>query len=245
MSPRRAPKPTHDQAGFTLLEAMVAVMIVAMVVASFLAIRTNAVADGMEARNWRLARELAEEKMSELQAGARETPAQSGQMMEIEKYRDFTYTIAIGETAIGELESKIAEDQSEGGNEQASARQEWQRNRDSYLKASASGKSYSDYQDQRAQEDYQRELQEKPPDETELEDVAVAVFFPKLNANFEGQKEAFLIKSKASTLALSGLTPDQAKLVAESKGQSTPAAGGSTPGGANGAGNNAANGATK
>lgn len=223
--------------GFTLLEAMVALVLVAMVITGFLAIRTNAVADGMEARNWRLARELAEEKMSELQAGARETPAQSGQMLEIEKYRDFTYTIAIGETAIGELESKIAEDQSEGGNEQASARQEWQRNRDSYLKASASGKSYSDYQDQRAQEDYQRELQEKPPDETELEDVAVAVFFPKLNANFEGQKEAFLIKAKASTLALSGLTPDQAKLVAESKGQNAPAAG-ANAGAANAGGNN-------
>ena len=41
-------RPIHRDAGFTLLEAMVALAIVALVVTSYLGIRTTAVGDGIE-----------------------------------------------------------------------------------------------------------------------------------------------------------------------------------------------------
>ena len=209
--------PGHTENGFTLLEAVIALGIVALIVTGYLSLRTSALADGIEARNWRLAREIAEEKMSELLAGAHETRPQSGVPVPLEeKFRGFSYQILIGETAINELESSIASanaEQEEGAGDRA----QWQRNRDLFLKASARGQSYFEYQDKIAQEEEQREA--KAPAETEFEEVAVVVFFPKLDAKYEGQKESFVIKAKVSTLALSGLTPDQAKQVAESKGQ--------------------------
>jgi prepilin-type N-terminal cleavage/methylation domain-containing protein len=207
--------------GFTLLEAAVALAIVAMVVVSYLGIRTAAIADGIEARNWRLARELAEERISELLAGAHEFRPESGVENQFEKYPGFSYKIMIGETAISELESQLASAAAEE-DQDAAARAEWQRNRDTYRKAAARGLNYLDYQDQLAQEEYQRKLEEQAPSETEFEDVAVVVFFPKLDPEYDGQKESFLIKAKASTLAISGFTPDQARLVAESKGQAAP-----------------------
>jgi Tfp pilus assembly protein PilV len=206
------------EAGFTLLEAMVALGIVAMVTIGYIGIRTAAVADGIEARNWRLARELAEEKMSELLAGAHEFRPESGVENQFEKYPGFSYRIEIGETAISELESALADAAAED-DRTAAERADWQRNRDLYRKASARGLSYLDYQDQLKLQEEQRQREEQAPSETEYEDVAVVVFFPKVDADYEGQKETFLIKAKASTLAISGYTPDQAKTVAESKGQ--------------------------
>jgi type II secretion system protein I len=204
--------------GFTLLEVMVALAIVALVVTSYLGIRTNAVAEAIEARNWRLAREIAEEKMSELQAGAREIPPQSGEEVPMEKTPGFSYKILIGELAIGELESKAASDAAEE-NKEAGDRDQWQLDRDHYRKAAAEGKSFSDYDQQLKDQDYQRTMEEKVPDENQFEDVAVAVFFPKVNATQPGQKETFVLKAKASTLAISGLTPDQAKVRADAQGQ--------------------------
>jgi prepilin-type N-terminal cleavage/methylation domain-containing protein len=220
-----------SQDGFTLLEAVVALAVVAMVVIGYLGMRTSALIDGIEARNWRLARELAEERMSELIAGARETPPQSGIEEKFEQYEGFSYQIVVGESSIGELEASIASDAAEEDTDSRS-RAEWQENRDTYRKASSRGLSALEYQDQLAAEEYQRRVDNKAPSETEFEQVAVAVFFPKLNARFEGQRESFLIKAKVSTLALSGMTPEQAKQIADAQGAGTdPAAGGGLGGG--------------
>jgi prepilin-type N-terminal cleavage/methylation domain-containing protein len=211
---------SSSERGFTLLEALVAMMIVAMIVLEYLGVRTRTLMDATEARNWRLAREIAEEKMSELQAGDRETRAESGILVPIEKYKDFAYKIAIGESAVTDLESEIA---SEGAGEDSTAneRTEWQRNREQYRKASAAGMSWGDYQDKLETDDVQRRLEEEAPSSDEFEDVAVAVYFPRLDPDYEGQKDALLIKAHVSTLALSCLTPEQAETVAKSKGQST------------------------
>ena len=66
--------PTHHrrEEGFTLLEALVALSIIALVVMNCLMFRTGALVDATEARNWRVAREVAQEILSELKAGARE-----------------------------------------------------------------------------------------------------------------------------------------------------------------------------
>lgn len=234
VTPRQTPAATGNDAGFTLLEAMVALALVALIVISYLGIRTNALADGIEARNWRLARELAEEKMSELSAGARETPPQSGVSEDFEKYPGFSFQIVIGESSIGEIESSVASAAAGGDDQDAADRTEWQQNRDLYRKASARGQGYLEYQDETRLEE-ERRRQEQVPSETEFEDVAVFVFFPKVNAEFEGQKESFSIKAKVSTLALSGMTPQAAQMAAEAKGQTTGAAGeapaGATAGG--------------
>jgi len=227
------------QGGFTLLEALVALAIVAMVVLSYLGVRTTALVDATEARNWRLAQEIGEEVLSELKAGAREMPPESGAMVSLDqKYRHFEYKIVIGEEAVSQIEADLA---SERGENTAAVndRNQWQQDRDLYRKASQKGMSYQDYQDQlRAQED-ERARQEKAKTETDFEDVAVVVYFPKTKLEQEG-KDALVLKAKISSLALSGFTPYQAQQDAESKGQtiqnSNQAPGASGPSTPNGAG---------
>jgi len=231
---------SSGERGFTLLEVMVALAIVALVVTSFLGIRTTAVAEAIEARNWRLAREIAGEKMSELQAGAREVPPQSGEEVPVEKTPGFSYKILIGETAIGEQESQAASEAADE-NKETGDRDQWQLSRDKYRKAAAQGKSEADYEQQLRDQDYQRTLEEKVPDENQLEDVAVAVYFPKINGTQPGQKETFMLKAKASTLALSGLTPDQAKVRADAQANS-PGDNSSGGSGSSGSSNNSSSG---
>jgi prepilin-type N-terminal cleavage/methylation domain-containing protein len=207
---------THEQ-GFTLMEAMVALAIVSMVVLSYLGIRTSALMDATEARNWRLARELAEEKLSELRAGAREVRPENGAEVPFDQYPGFRYRILIGESAISSAESELAS-LAAGEDEVAQGRAEWQQNRDIYRKASNEGLSFYEYQDKVAQEQTDRELAEKTPDELQFEDVAVMVLFPKTSLEEEGD-DHFLLKDRLSTLALSGMTPEQAELIAKSRGE--------------------------
>ena len=219
------------EAGFTLLEALVALMIVAMVVLQFLGIRTSALIDATKARNWRLAREIAEERLSELQAGA-----QSGDEVRLEKYDGFSYKIVIGESSVTQVESELA-DSAAGEDAQQGEKLDWQRDREQYRKASQQGLSYAEYQDKIIEDEEKRRLEDKAPSETEFEEIAIVVFFPKLDAKYPDEKESLMIKSRVSTLAISGLTPEQAASVAASKGE-TPAASGSGAGAGAGAGGN-------
>jgi type II secretion system protein I len=205
--------------GFTLIEALVALAIVATTVVGYIGIRTQALIDATQARNWRLARELAEEKMAELQAGARETPPQSGERVLFQDYSGWAYQIEIGESRVADLEAEIDADAA-GGDAATNERLDWQRDRENYRRAQSRGLSATEYDEQRL-EDVSQRLAEKAPSASEFEEVAVAVFFPKLDATYEGQQEALLIKARLSTLAISGLTPEQAMAVAESKGQAT------------------------
>jgi type II secretion system protein I len=205
-------------AGFTLIEALVALALVALVVISFIGIRTNALVDATEARNWRLAREIAEEKLSELQAGARETPPESGELVPIERCEGFAFKVVIGEAAVADLEAEVAQSGVDAGSA-AAERLEWQRDRESFRRAREQGLSATEYQDQLAEEDYRRRMAEKAPSATDFEEVAVVVYFPKMNAEYEGEKDSLLIKARVSTLALSGLTPVQAQALAQSNGQ--------------------------
>jgi prepilin-type N-terminal cleavage/methylation domain-containing protein len=225
----RLAAPARADAGFTLIEALVAMLLVSMIVISYLGIRTSALVDATQARNWRLAREIAEEKMSELMAGARETPPESGAELKMERYPGFTYKIVIGESAVSKLEGEVANSSVSDDNE-ASERLDWQRQRDNYRRANSRGQSATEYYDKQQQDAAQR-LAEKAPSATEFEETAVAVYFPKLEPEHEGDRDALLIKARLSTLAISGLTPKQAQAIATAKGQGAGPTNGTAPAG--------------
>lgn len=227
--------PAHGERGFTLIEALVALGIVSMIVISFIGIRTSALVDATRARNWRLAREIAEEQMSVLRAGARETPPVSGEPVSLEeKYPGFSYKVVIGEGAVADLEAQIASEAA-GGDETATERNDWQRNREDFRRAQSRGLSATQYSEQRIAEeqDAALRLQTEAPSPTKFEVVAVAVYFPKLDPDYEGQQDTLVIKARLSTLALSGRTPEEAERLAQANSENGGAAG-SAPGGGSG-----------
>jgi prepilin-type N-terminal cleavage/methylation domain-containing protein len=227
-----------NQRGFTLVEALVALGIVSAIVISYIGIRTTALIDATQARNCRLAREIAEEKMSELRAGARDVPPTSGELVAIEKFPDFSFKVVIGEAAVSELESDLASEAA-GGDESAAERNEWQQSREDYRRAQQRGLSAAEYDEQQLQQeqDTALRLQNEAPSATKFEVVAVAVYFPKLDPDFEGQKDVLVIKARLSTLAISGKTPEQAEREAAARGDSGEGAGAGGAGGSGGGGN--------
>ena len=135
------------QDGFTLIEALVALAIVALVVTTCLMFRTGSLVDANEARNWRVARELASEILSELRAGAREEPPDYEMNREpipqLKGVDGWFYQVVIGEDRISEVEGNIeseAESESESDSENSvSDRREWQRERDDLRRARSQG----------------------------------------------------------------------------------------------------------
>ena len=201
------------QRGFTLLEAAVAMALLALVVTHFLGLRSAALIDAAEARDWRIARELAEQKLSQLQAGAHEFPPESGSEHEVEQYPDFRYRVLIGETAIGHAEEEIAEMQS-GGEEEGSAadRRSWQQERERMRRAQASGMTMFEYEDRLLEEEYEV----RAPSESEFEEVAVMVSFPSRRSSDRQDTplEYLLLRARISTMAIEGLTPERASEMA-------------------------------
>lgn len=206
------------QSGFTLLEALVAMALLAFVVFTLLGTRTAALIDATEARNWRVARDIAEHYLTEIEAGARELPPNSGETLTVEGYPGFRYQILIGEGAIGDAESQIA-DMGGGGSSPTGGlndRAAWQRERETLRRAESQGLSMFDYEEQVRQE----ELEERIPSEDEFEDVAVVVFFPNIRPGEEDAPDevSLILKSRVSTMAIEGLTPERAAQIAEQRG---------------------------
>ena len=218
--------------GMLLLEALVAMLIVAVVTISYIGIRTTALIDATRARNWRLAREIAEEKLSALQAGAHDVAPESGYLNELPKYEGFTYKIVLGESAVAEAEGEVTEEAA-GDDTEAQDRAEWGRNREDMMRARERGLSRQEYEDQQF-EDINDRLAETPPSAEDFEECAVLVYFPKFDPDFEGQQEILLIKSRVSTLAISGRTPDEASALQQANGDSAAAVAGGQAGGADG-----------
>ena len=75
------------------------------------------------------------------------------------------------------------------------------------------------------------------PSETTLEDVMVVIYFPMVRFDSAEEEGNFTLKAKLSTLALEGMTPEQAESFAESRGQEVqganrpPGSGSTGPGG--------------
>lgn len=234
-----APGPTHPPraaAGFTLVEVLVAVAILALVVTFFLTLRTTALIDATETRNLRVAREVAEQMLSELMAGARETAPDSGIIVPLEKYPGFSYQFLLGEKAISEWESNEASQESiENHSEESYRRNDqlaWVRERDTQRLANQKGLSVDQLREQQLEQEQKEDV---VPSETETEDVAIVVFYPDVRAVGRSVTTGtFVLKAKISTLAVSGLTPQQSEELATKKGKGT-----TTPP-ANGSGNEGA-----
>ena len=210
----------RSESGMLLLEALVAMVIVATVSISYIAIRTGAMTDANRARDWRLAREIAEEKLSELMAGAHEIPPESGLIIPIDKYSGFSFKIVLGETGVAEVEAEVASE-SAGDNNEARDRIDWERNRQDYRRAQDRGLTAAEYEEQQF-DDINERLAETPPSADDFEEVAVVVYFRKLDPDYEGQQEALLIKARVSTLAISGLTNEQAESIATASASGDP-----------------------
>jgi prepilin-type N-terminal cleavage/methylation domain-containing protein len=208
--------------GFTLLEALVAMLLLSIVVVQFLAMRSSALIDAAEARNRRIAREIAEQYLSEIEAGAREMTPENRQIVDVEAYPGFRYKILIGEAAISDAESEMAGDFDADlppGVDSSTDRLAWQRERDALRRAQSQGLSMIEYEDQLREQ----ELEERIPSEDELEDVAIVVYFPNIRPSDEDQPEfnSFMMKAKVSTMAIEGLTPELAEIVARQRGGGT------------------------
>ncbi|MEM7204742.1 MAG: prepilin-type N-terminal cleavage/methylation domain-containing protein [Planctomycetota bacterium] len=217
--------PVQGVSGFTLIEVVVAMAILSIVLLSFLGTRTDALVDASEARNWRLARELAEQILSELQAGARDRAPDVGRMT-IEGYDDFTYQILVGETAISDFESQAAGDLALGAEDQRGDRVAWQQERDELRRAQASGKTLQDFRDDQLREELDRESEERVPSEDEFEEVMVVVFFPEVRLREEALEASFSLKARVPTLAIEGLTPEEAEALGGAFGDDADAAAG-------------------
>ncbi|MFO1052129.1 MAG: prepilin-type N-terminal cleavage/methylation domain-containing protein [Planctomycetota bacterium] len=210
-------------AGFTLLEALVAVAILAMVIIPFLSMRTRAIEDSADARGWRVAREIAERYLSEIQAGARESPPTNRLSVDVEGYPGFSYKVLIGEAAISEEQTALAGTDSFRGGSSEGDRLAWQKDRQQLREAQSRGLSMTDYQDSL----HEKEMQERIPSEDEFEDVAVLVQFPASRSSDDESKSTltFMLRAKICTMALEGLTPEKAEDVAKARGGSSGSSG--------------------
>lgn len=216
-----------SQAGFTLIEVMVALGILSFVILTFLDTRTDAIVDASEARNWRLARDIAQEVLSELQAGARELPPDATRVP-LEEPQGFSYQILVGDAAISSHESDEASswDLDAGGDR--GDRLAWQRERDDMRLARQKGLSLFDYREQQLQDELDLDDENDVPNEDDLEEVMVVVFFPDVRIRQDNTGESsFRLRAKVSTLAIEGLTPEEADDLARARGldpaNSTPA----------------------
>ncbi len=223
--------------GFTLIEALIAIAILSLVTFSMLGTRTEAVTDAIEARHWLIARENAEQILSELKAGHREMPPENSNQYPIpgfeDQQEDWWYEIAIGEEFISDVETRYAEGLDSEAADQTRERMDWQRERDDMRAADRAGKSVYDYRaDQRAaQENYSTDsgTEDAPIAEDEFVDVAVFVFFPNVRPRGDGSLNSyFVLKAKISTLALNGLTPEEAETMNQSGGTGNTGSTGST-----------------
>ena len=195
--------------GFTLIEVMVALAVMAIAVMSLMGLRSESIMTATEARNLRVASSLAQEKLSEIRAGLHNAYDIRSQRSQFEDYDEdvFTYEILIGEADIEEelsREAEAAADNSGGESDQRQLdRLNWLHDRSASRRARAAGGSRAEYRDA-------GELDvDDSPDEESFEDVAVFVYyFAPRSPDFRG---VYMLRSQASTLALSGLTPEQAQ----------------------------------
>jgi prepilin-type N-terminal cleavage/methylation domain-containing protein len=194
--------------GFSLLEVLVAVAILAIALLSLAGLRTDSLSTATSARNLRIAQTFAKRILAQIQAGQFDAWELRGTEHQIEEIDGFSYQVFIGEGEIQEELGRIAEDQAdESGKEQDQRRYEkldWIKRRRMMREARAKGEDPSTL-DTASSEDPTEEDEE--PDEETFEDVGVFVYY--FDPKRPDSMGVFSLRGRASTLALSGLTADE------------------------------------
>lgn len=198
--------------GFTLVEALVAIAILAFVVLGFLGVRTGAMVDAAGARDLRIARNFAHQKLSELLAGAVEIAPESGVRQPIDDYPHFYYAFFIGEGEVAQAADSFAE---EFADEDSYDRLQWQRERNKLRRAEQAGVSIYDYEDQLLAD----ESEPRVPSEFDFEEVAISIYYPNRKLGADRTEFVFTLKTRVTTAAIEGLTPERAETIAQSRGE--------------------------
>ena len=214
------------ESGFSLLEVLVALVVLAIAILSLSSLRSNSIGTSAEARNLRVARHIAVQVLSEIEAGMRRCYDERGQEQTIEHLPMFRYKIVIGEAEIQEEESNLLENANAVSDDEAGTKKlerlEWLTHRSEVLRARKQGVDLDELETQELEED-------DSPDADTVEEVAVYVFWPKVRLTEDGDNIAYYrLRGRTTTLALSGLTEEQA----EEKGDGADSSSSSSSGGA-------------
>lgn len=202
----------NEQSGFTLMEVLVALAIMAMAMLSMIGLRSESLVQSTEARNLRVASALATQILSEVQAGMYRAYDLANEDQYVEGFEKFPWRLLIGEGAIQEELSIQAEREAESGDQDMIQRQErmdWLQKRALSRKSRLQGISTSQLEDQELEPD-------ETPDDQTFEEIAIIVdyFAPSKKED----RADFMLRGRATTLALNGLTTEQAEEMNKSEG---------------------------
>jgi hypothetical protein len=129
----------------------------------------------------------------------------------------WSYQIVIGETNISSKEADIDGSLAPEESGAKSELRRWQQERDDQRRARSLGVSFFEYQqDTRVAEEERLQKEELVPSEDEFEEVAVFVFFPNVRPGEGPEFSHFVLKGRLPTLAIEGLTPEEAEEIDKS-----------------------------
>ncbi len=195
----------RGHAGFTLMEVLVALAIMSMAMLSLIGLRTESLRQATGARNLRIAAAIATQVLSEVQAGMYRAYDLKDEDQTVEHFEQFPWRILVGEGAIQEELAYRAEQEADSGDDRMIQRQDrlnWLQRRSLSRRARQKGVSTAELEDQDLEPD-------DSPDDQTYEDVAIiVVYFAPGEKSGQGD---FILRGKATTLALNGLTSEQAK----------------------------------
>lgn len=205
---RRVTRRDDLESGFTLLEVLVAMAVLAIATMTLTGMRTTSVMAAAEARNGRIAREIATRVLSEIEAGVLRAYELRGQRQTVEGMEDFEWKLVIGDAEIQEAETEIHESAASSGSEDDQRRlerQQWLNRRSEIERARSENKELDELDNDELEVD-------DSPDEDTIEEIAVFVYWTKMiSKNEDDTQGVFRLRGQASTLSLSGLTSEQAE----------------------------------
>ncbi|MFQ5503496.1 MAG: prepilin-type N-terminal cleavage/methylation domain-containing protein [Planctomycetota bacterium] len=201
---------THNpDAGFTLLEVLIAVAILSMALLTMTALRTESLVTATEARNLRVASALADQYLSEVAAGEHDIHEFQGiEEAVVDRFphgdfENFRWMVLVGEARIQEEITKQAEYAADSSGTDADYRAldrlHWLEERRNSERAQENGGLLEDEEEEVEEDD--------TPDEDTFEDVAVFVYYPSPRS--KSGTGICVRRSRVTTLALSGFTLEQ------------------------------------